>query len=239
MTPRCLLVSDLHLQHPDEPAASWFADELKVAADQRAQVVILGDLFEAWIGDDAAGPIGEWVGERLLRLHQQGCAVYFLHGNRDFLLGSSYAEHYGIKLLPGPTVVQLSQGLTLLLHGDELCTDDFQYQAFRQQVRNKKWQKEFLSQPVAERLKQAAQARKESTEHTQNSAMEIMDVNDDAVNRMFDHFGVRHMIHGHTHRPALHRYSHSMGERTRLVLGDWYQQAAPHWLNEPMIFDGE
>ena len=230
-----LLLSDLHLRSPDEPAAAWFAAELTRAREQAAQVFILGDLFEAWIGDDAPGPVGQWVCKIIKRLHSHGLQVYYRHGNRDVLLGRDYAQRCGMRILPGPTVVQLRQGPTLLLHGDELCTDDFAYQRFRRQVRDSAWQRQFLSLPVDERLRQARQARAASHQHTQQAAQEIMDVNQDAVARMFDHFGVRHMIHGHTHRPALHRYAHSHGERTRLVLGDWYQQPAPYWLDDTVV----
>ena len=235
VTQSCLLLSDIHLQHPAEPAARWFGDEIAEATQRQSQIFILGDLFEAWIGDDAPGEIGQWVGEKISLAKDAGCPIYFLHGNRDFLLGQDYAERYGMQILNGPSIVQMRQGPTLLLHGDELCTDDFKYQAFRQQVRNKDWQKAFLSQSIAERIKQAQAARAASSEHTQNVKEEIMDVNEEAVQRMFSHFGVRHMIHGHTHRPALHRYSHQQGERTRLVLGDWYQQAAPYWLDEEVV----
>lgn len=236
MSACCLLLSDLHLQHPTEPAAGWFAEVLAEAKKRSAQVFILGDLFEAWIGDDAPGAIGDWVAQQLSALSEHGCPLYYLHGNRDFLLGSTYAKRCGMKILMGPIVVQSRQGPTLLLHGDELCTDDFAYQQFRQQVRDQDWQQQFLSQPLEQRLAQAAQARAASQAHTTTAASEIMDVNNDAVARMFRHFQVRHMIHGHTHRPALHRYQHQQGEQTRLVLGDWYRQPAPHWLNEHLSF---
>lgn len=236
MTAQCLLISDLHLNHPDEAAVSWLQNELKLVLERQAQLFILGDLFEAWIGDDAATPIGLWLQQQLQPLASAGIAMYFLHGNRDFLVGTQFLESCGVQLLPGPTVVNFSQGPTLLLHGDELCTDDLPYQQFRQQVRNPQWQQQFLSQPVKERLRQAQQARAASKAHTSQAAESIMDVNEQAVTEMFKRYDVQHMIHGHTHRPKLHRYPTATGERTRLVLGDWYQQAAPHWLAESLSF---
>ncbi|GAB4192402.1 MAG: UDP-2,3-diacylglucosamine diphosphatase [Wenzhouxiangellaceae bacterium] len=228
----CLFLSDLHLQDPAEPAARWFAEVLDQARQRVAQIFILGDLFEAWIGDDAPGAVGDWVAAQLAPLAGDGIALYFMHGNRDFLVGEDYARRCGMRLLPGPVQIMLRQGPCLILHGDELCTDDQRYQAFRQQVRQDAWQQAFLDQPVSERLRQASAARDASREHTRASTTEIMDVNEDAVRQMFDHHGVRQMIHGHTHRPALHRYADRHDERTRLVLGDWGEAPAPHWLDE-------
>jgi UDP-2,3-diacylglucosamine hydrolase len=236
VTTKCLLISDLHLNHPEEKAAIWLQEELQRVYEQRAQLFILGDLFEAWIGDDAATPVGQWLQQQLGVLASADIPMYFLHGNRDFLVGTQFLESCGVQLLTGPTVVNMQQGPTLLLHGDELCTDDVAYQQFRQQVRNPLWQQQFLSQPISERIRQAQEARAASKEHTSQAAESIMDVNEQAVVAMFEQYQVQHMIHGHTHRPNLHRYGAPDGsqdhEKTRLVLGDWYRAAAPHWLDE-------
>ena len=186
-------------------------------------VYILGDLFEYWIGDDAVTPTASAVAEATSRLAAQGVKIGFQHGNRDFLLGERYALQAGFELLPETRVVDLYGTPTLLLHGDSLCTDDHEYQAFRAQSRSKEWQAAVLAMTVEERIAMAKNARESSEQHKGATAMSIMDVNEDAVQRAFAEFDVTRMIHGHTHRPATHEHELPGGVTgTRIVLADWY-----------------
>jgi UDP-2,3-diacylglucosamine hydrolase len=152
--------------------------------------------------------------------------VYFMHGNRDFLLGQRYAARCGMRILPDPSVINLFGQPALLLHGDTLCTDDVAYQGFRAQVRDPAWQANFLRQPIDRRRAFAEQARAASRQHQATAASAIMDVNPGEVERVLRRFGVRRMIHGHTHRPAVHRVELDGAEAERIVLGDWYAQGS-------------
>lgn len=226
-----LFASDLHLD-PSRPAiTALFLAFLRGPARRADALYLLGDLFEAWVGDDDDSALAAEVAEGLRALSDAGVPVAFLRGNRDFLLGADYAARCGMRLLPDPCVVPLYGRPTLLAHGDTLCTDDTAYQAFRRQVRDPAWQAGFLAQPLAARQAFAAQARAASAKHQQGvmaaaGGEAIVDANPDAVLATFEHYGVGHMIHGHTHRPALH--VHAGGGRTwlRAVLGDWYHQGS-------------
>ncbi|MDH3941874.1 MAG: UDP-2,3-diacylglucosamine diphosphatase, partial [Xanthomonadales bacterium] len=158
----------------------------------------------------------------LQALGSAGVKCYFMHGNRDFLVGRDYAERAGLKLLPEEQVINLFGTPTLLLHGDSLCTDDVEYQALRRQVRDPQWQAGVLALSIEERLEMAKSARQASLQHTQSSSMEIMDVNAAAVDDAFRRHGVPRMIHGHTHRPARHAVILESGPAERIVLADWY-----------------
>jgi UDP-2,3-diacylglucosamine hydrolase len=196
-------------------------------ATRADRLYILGDLFEVWIGDDALSETAKRVAEALQRLRAGGTACSFIHGNRDFLLGEDYARKAGLELLPEMTVVDLYGTPTLLLHGDTLCTDDVAYQAFRRQSRNPDWQAGILALPAEERMRLARNARDASRAHTGSAAMSIMDVNETAVIRAFQEHGVHRMIHGHTHRPAVHRHRLDDGETgERIVLADWYTEGS-------------
>jgi len=146
-----------------------------------------------------------------------------MHGNRDFLVGKAFADHCGMQLLPDPTVVTLHCHTVLLSHGDAWCTDDIDYQQFRQMVRNPEWQKTFLAQPITNRIQQAQEARIASQSHTAKSDSKIMDVNPNQIQQAFDKYSVKQIIHGHTHRPNDHHYA---GGLSRFVLGDWYNQSS-------------
>jgi UDP-2,3-diacylglucosamine hydrolase len=152
-----------------------------------------------------------------------GTPVYVMRGNRDFLMGARFEAETGCRLLPDPTVVDLYGEPTLLMHGDTLCTEDLEYQAFRRQVRDPRWQSGFLARPLAERAALAQKAREGSRMATQGKAEAIMDVTPEAVIETMQAHGVRQLIHGHTHRPAIHRLVLQSGEARRVVLGDWYQ----------------
>jgi UDP-2,3-diacylglucosamine hydrolase len=222
-----LFISDLHLD-AERPAIrdlfGRFIDEQARTADA---LYILGDLFEAWIGDDDPSGTGAFVADALRDLSTAGVPVYFMRGNRDFLLGNDYARRAGITILPDPAVVMLYGKPTLLMHGDTLCTDDVAYQQFRAQTRDPEWQRQFLSQPLEARAAFAAQARAASKAHQSglkaHGAMDaITDVSEATVAATMARFGIDTLIHGHTHRPAVHARD---GSR-RIVLGDWYEQGS-------------
>jgi UDP-2,3-diacylglucosamine hydrolase len=222
-----LFVSDLHLD-PERPAITElfgrFVDEEARGADA---LYILGDLFEAWVGDDDPSDAGAYVAERLRRLRGAGVPVRFIRGNRDFLLGGDYARRAGMDILPDPAVVPLYGKPVLLMHGDLLCSDDTAYQAFRAQTRDPRWQAQFLAQPLAARLAFAQQARAASKAHqsglqAQGAMDAITDATPATVADTFARYGIDRIIHGHTHRPKVH--DGRVG--TRIVLGDWYEQGS-------------
>ncbi|MDX1555124.1 MAG: UDP-2,3-diacylglucosamine diphosphatase [Xanthomonadales bacterium] len=213
-----LFISDLHLEDAQPDTTRLLLEFLAAEAARADALYILGDLFEYWIGDDVLTPTAEAVADAL-RTVAQATPVYFMHGNRDFLLGPAYAERARMTLLEDPTVVDLYGTPTLLMHGDTLCTDDHAYQAFRAQVRQPAFIEMFLGKTVQERIAMAREARDASKAHTGHAAMEIMDVNEDAVRAAFEAHGVVRMIHGHTHRPAIHDRDDG---RQRIVLGAWH-----------------
>ena len=219
-----LFISDLHLDESRPRIVDLFVQLLAGPARDASAFYILGDWFESWIGDDDDAPLATEVAQATRALHDHGTPIYFMHGNRDFLLGSDYAERAGITLLDDPTVVELEGRRTLLMHGDTLCTDDVEYQKFRAMVRDPRWQTQFLSRPLTERRAFAAQARGESRKHTAEAKAEIMDVNQDAVEAAMRAHRVQRLIHGHTHRPATHRFDLDGVPAERIVLGDWYEQ---------------
>jgi UDP-2,3-diacylglucosamine hydrolase len=222
-----LFISDLHLEDRRPEMTAQLLALLQGEAREAEALYILGDLFEFWIGDDVLSPTAERVADGLKTLSGTGVPCYFMHGNRDFLIGPDYAERAGLQLLPETVELDLYGDPTLLLHGDTLCTDDVAYQAFRQQVRNPAWQQAFLQQSVEERLAIARQARDASKQHTSSASMEIMDVNQQAVNDAYSTHGLRHMIHGHTHRPNFHEHTLDDGEGAyRIVLADWYRSGS-------------
>jgi UDP-2,3-diacylglucosamine hydrolase len=218
-----LFISDLHLEDTRPDALQWLLGLLSGPARSSEALYILGDLFEYWIGDDAASPAALELARRTRELVAAGVSCHFIHGNRDFLLGESYAAAAGLKLLPETCVVDLYGTPTLLLHGDTLCSDDVEYQAVRRQTRAPAWQATVLAMPVEQRQRMAAEARDASRKYTGSAAAGIMDVNQTAVVDAFREHAVQRMIHGHTHRPAVHRHDLGggvLGER--IVLADWY-----------------
>ena len=221
-----LFVSDLHL---DDARPHIVADfERFCAGEARGAdaLYVLGDLFEAYIGDDDDAALNARIARTLRGVADAGVPVRFIAGNRDFLLGRDYARRCGVQLLDDGTVIDLYGTPTLILHGDVLCTDDAAYLAFRKQVRDPKWQAAFLARPLAERRAFAAQARDASRAHTSTTDMAIMDVNQTAVEAAIRDAGVTRMIHGHTHRPAIHDFTLDGQPAQRIVLGDWYEQGS-------------
>lgn len=219
-----LFISDLHLDASRPEITRLFLAFLEGEAAEADALYILGDLFEAWIGDDASDALGDEVADALARLRARGVPCFYLHGNRDFLLGDAYARRARMTLLPDPSLVQIGGETVLLMHGDTLCTDDAPYQAFRTQTRDPKWQRAFLARPIAERQQFAAQARAESQRYTKSLADAITDVNADSVSSALSAHRVETLIHGHTHRPAIHVLGSANARR--IVLGDWYEQGS-------------
>ncbi len=221
-----LFISDLHLEDSAPEQTEWLLGFLDGPARNAAAVYILGDLFEFWIGDDAVSATARQVAKATSALHAGGVPCYFMHGNRDFLLGEKYASAAKLKLLPESLVIDLYGTPTLLLHGDTLCTDDQEYQAFREQVRDPAWQSAILALSIEQRLEMALSARDASSRHTGAAPVEIMDVNMEAVANAFRKYKTSRMIHGHTHRPATHLVDLGDFTAERFVLAAWYQQGS-------------
>lgn len=226
-----LFISDLHLDDSRPEVNALFGDFLAGQARAADALYILGDLFEAWIGDDDPSDTGRFVAAKLRALSDSGVPVHFMHGNRDFLVGHAYAERAGMTLLPDPSVVVLHGRPVLLMHGDTLCTDDVAYQQFRAQSRDPQWQAGFLAQPLAARQAFAGQARAASRAHQaglrEAGAMDaITDVAPATVEATLRTFGIDTLVHGHTHRPAVHALDVDGRACTRTVLGDWHEQGS-------------
>ncbi|MBK8454553.1 MAG: UDP-2,3-diacylglucosamine diphosphatase [Thiofilum sp.] len=220
-------ISDLHL-FPNRPhSMALLLQFLDYLARHRPQgLYILGDLFEYWVGDDVlAHPLGVGfmpVVEAFSRLSAQGVPIAFQHGNRDFLVGKAFAAQTGFILLPDQHLIDLYGIPTLLMHGDSLCTDDHAYQQLRTQLRNPQWQEQFLSLPLEQRIAQAQALRAESQAQMHTKAETILDVTPAAVKDVMQQYQLTQLIHGHTHRPAIHKFFIHEQYCKRIVLGDWY-----------------
>ena len=222
-----LFIADLHLDDSRPRITDLF--ERYLAGDEvrgADALYILGDLVEAWIGDDDDAELPQRIAAATHAVREAGVPVYFMVGNRDFLLGENYARRAGFELLDDGTVHTLYGQPTLLMHGDVLCTDDHAYQAVRRQVRAPEWKAHILSMPLDARRTFAAKARADSKAHTGSTMEAIMDVNADAVAAAMRQAGVTRLIHGHTHRPAIHRFELDGKPAERIVLGDWYEQGS-------------
>lgn len=226
MSHSTLFVSDLHLD-PARPAIGrLFIELLEGTARQAQALYILGDLFEVWVGDDARAEHTESIVHALAELTRSGVPVWVMHGNRDFLLGGAFEAATGCTLIADPTVINLHGTATLLMHGDTLCTHDHEYQAFRRKVRDPEWQRAFLAKSPEERWAIVTGLRTRSREQTSRKPPAIMDVNPEAVVKAMRGHGVVRLIHGHTHRPAIHELSVDGERAQRLVLGDWYTRGS-------------
>jgi len=208
-----VFLSDLHLEDPDSPTFRTFAMLLERESSQAESLFILGDLTEVWVGDDDDGPLARALRSVLAEASNR-CSIYIMHGNRDFLLGESFAVETGVTLINDPLL--LSDG-TLVAHGDAFCIDDAAYQALREQFRSPSWQREILDQTLEARRGLAMALRTESRKANANKAANIMDVAEQEVARVVAQQGARRLIHGHTHRPGLHTCSWGI----RYVLGAW------------------
>lgn len=219
-----LFVSDLHLSEDRPKVTRGFFRFLKERACEAEALYILGDFFDAWIGDDDDSRLVRDVAAHLAAVSAGGTRVYLMHGNRDFLMGRDYARACGAELLPDPSVINLYGHPTLLMHGDSLCTQDAEYMAFRRQVRTPEWQAEVLALPLDKRRELAASLRRQSTSMNSNKASDIMDVTPEEVTRAMRKAEASLLIHGHTHRPARHPVALDQANGERIVLGDWHEQ---------------
>ena len=217
-----IFISDLHLCATRPLIAGVFFDFLRGDARQADALYILGDLFEYWAGDDDHTPFNQQVTTALREYSQGGTPLYFMHGNRDFLIGADFLASTGATLLNDPELIDIEGLPTLLLHGDTLCTDDIKYLAFRKKVRDPIYQQQFLAQTLASRKQIIAGLRAENVEEKQQKSEAIMDVAPRAVEAVMREYGCSRMIHGHTHRPALHHHWVDGTRCERRVLGDWY-----------------
>ncbi|MDT8437445.1 MAG: UDP-2,3-diacylglucosamine diphosphatase [Wenzhouxiangellaceae bacterium] len=219
-------MSDLHLG-PSHPAITeQFLAWLAGPARQARRLLILGDLFETWIGDDADGALERTVAAALRDLADAGVETAFLHGNRDFLLGAAYCQRAGLRLLNQPLQLKLAGVETVLLHGDQLCTADRAYQAYRARVLNPDWQRRMLARPLFFRRSLARALRLASRLRNRKPDPVRADVTEDAVLDLFRKSGARRIIHGHTHRPGRHLHTIDGQTRERIVLGDWYEDGS-------------
>lgn len=227
-----VMASDMHLGSDAPRTTERFFAALASETVGVRHVFLLGDLFEAWVGDDTQDPIAEALAERLWDLVQRGTHVWLMRGNRDFMLDvpmpahravTPYSQRCGAMRLDDPCVVNWHGQPTVLSHGDFLCTDDHAYQAWRQTCRAPNWQTQFVQRSLDERIELGRKARDSSTAGKRTTPQELMDVNQAAVDRLLDRAQARHLIHGHTHRPGQHRWIpvHDAHPRCRTVLTDW------------------
>ena len=221
-----LFIADLHL-HTEEPAiTAGFLHFLNGVAREADALYILGDLFEAWIGDDDPNPLHQRVASAIRALVDSGVPCYFIHGNRDFLLGKRFARESGMQLLPQEKVLELYGRKVLIMHGDTLCTDDAGYQAFRAKVHQPWLQTLFLALPLFIRHRVAAKMRAGSRAANSSKSLAIMDVNQQAVIEAMEKHRVQWLIHGHTHRPAVHQLTANDAPAWRAVLGAWHSEGS-------------
>ncbi|MEK9994472.1 MAG: UDP-2,3-diacylglucosamine diphosphatase [Hydrogenophilales bacterium] len=215
---KSIFVSDIHLTQNNELIKNSFFSFLDNFPEEVNNLFIVGDLFDLWIGDDVRNELVEDLHLKLRKITNNKKNIFFFHGNRDFLVGESFCKTSNIKLISEPTVFEFFGYKTLILHGDQLCTEDVDYQNFCKIVRNEQWQSEFLSLSIPERLKIAQNVRKESSVSLANKDDYITDVADRTVLKYFEKYRVTHMIHGHTHRPKIHLVENNF---SRLVIPDW------------------
>lgn len=219
-----LLISDLHLQEERPDITRAFLDLLEGRARQAQALYILGDFFEAWIGDDAMTPYQASICQALRALSDSGTQIFLMHGNRDFLIGQAFCKAADCTLLNDPCVVEMGGEPVLLMHGDSLCTRDLAYMKLRRYLRNplSLWVLRHL--PLSTRQKLARKLRSESRTQTRMKANDIVDVTPEEVPRVMQQHGVRTLVHGHTHRPAIHKLALGNTPARRIVLGDWDRQ---------------
>ena len=221
MKPR--FISDIHLSEDSPHLTNAFKTFLNESKESCTHLFILGDLFEIWIGDDDDSAFNQEIKKILTDFTSDGPETFFMHGNRDFLVGEAFAKETGITILPDPFNLEINNQKVILSHGDFLCTDDKDYIDFRNQVRDQDWQNNFLKKTINERKQIAATLRTDSKEATLKKSDEITDVNNQSVEDFINEHQPDLFIHGHTHRPNIH----DVGVSKRIVLGDWGEQG---WL---------
>ncbi|WP_220813286.1 UDP-2,3-diacylglucosamine diphosphatase [Pseudomonas paralcaligenes] len=219
-----LLISDLHLEEERPDITRAFLHFLRTRAREAEALYILGDFFEVWIGDDGMSPFQQGIARALRELSDAGTRIYLMHGNRDFLIGRAFCRAAGCTLLKDPSIVQFNGEPVLLMHGDSLCTLDVGYMKLRRWLRNPLTLFILRHLPLATRHKLARKLRSESRAQTRMKASEIVDVTPEEVPRIMAEHGVRTLIHGHTHRPAVHELQVGGENARRIVLGDWDKQ---------------
>ncbi|MDX1406329.1 MAG: UDP-2,3-diacylglucosamine diphosphatase [Woeseiaceae bacterium] len=221
-----LFISDLHLDATRPEVSEQFLKFLKDEATHADALYILGDLFETWVGDDDPNPHYATIKAGLRGLKSHRVKVFFMHGNRDFAIGDRFASETGVQLLPDPHIAELYGEQVLLSHGDRYCTDDIKYQTVRKMRRDPVWLQNMLNKPLRERLAFAEKARAASAAHGGAANEKIMDVNQGAIERALLRANVDTMLHGHTHRPNIHRFTIDGQPAVRIVLGDWFEQGS-------------
>ena len=219
-----LFISDLHLDVERPESLERFVGFVKNEAIYAERLFILGDMFEVWIGDDENDPRFDPVLDALASLRTYEVPCYIMHGNRDFLIGDTFSDRTGCRIMSDYVTVEVYGKTMLLTHGDLLCTDDVPYMRLRTTVRDESWQVSFLKKPIGERREIAASMRAQSKTETASKPSDIMDVNQAAVEETMRSHGVLYLIHGHTHRPGVHRFELDGQNATRVVLGDWYDE---------------
>ena len=221
-----LFISDLHLSGERENITKLFIEFLNERASHADALYILGDLFEVWPGDDMIQPDYQESITALKQLAENGVPIFVMRGNRDFLMAQQFSQITGATLIEDPTTIDLYGTPTLLMHGDTLCTDDVDYQKFRSMVRDPDWQSDFLSMSSEERLAITKKYRGISKTAMADKTMDIMDANQQAIESAMLEQNIQQLIHGHTHRPAIHNFSINEKQMKRIVLGDWYEQGS-------------
>lgn len=226
MKQEILFISDLHISIEKREITRRFLTFLKSRAVKAKELYILGDLFDAWIGDDDFTPPNNKIRKQLKQLSDSGTQIYLQQGNRDFLLGEKFCQDTGITLLDDYAVIELNGIRTLLTHGDLLCTDDFAYQAFRAKSHTNEWKNNVLSKALLIRLLAARWYRFRSHFHKRKKTQDIMDVNQQTVEAVMQKYQCLRLIHGHTHRPGIHLFTVNKQNAERFVLGDWKKDHA-------------
>ena len=221
-----LFISDLHLSGERENITKLFINFLDQRASNADALYILGDLFEVWPGDDMIQPDYEESIAKMKQLADNGLPLFIMQGNRDFLMAEKFSEVSGATLIEDPTVIDLYGTPTLLMHGDTLCSDDIDYQMFRTMVRDPRWKEDFFAKPNEERLAMTSKYRNISKTETARKKMEVMDVNQQTVEQVMLEKNIHQLIHGHTHRPAIHDFIVDNKNMKRIVLGDWFEQGS-------------
>ena len=226
MTSFTYFISDLHLSADRDDINQCLFEFLRKQAPHADALYVLGDLFEVWIGDDDKNSFTLSIAKAFSILRQSGVPIYFIHGNRDFLIRQRFAKQAGFKILPEQVVIDLYGEPTLIMHGDELCTKDIEYQIFRKKARSWWWPRIMLSLPLSKRKKIATKGRATSKQKQSKLNADIMDVTSEEVVTCMKKFAVKKLIHGHTHRPAIHTLEIDGQPAQRIVLGDWYEQGS-------------
>jgi UDP-2,3-diacylglucosamine hydrolase len=212
-------ISDLHLSENTSSVTEGFFEFLKTTAQELSHLYILGDLFEAWVGDDDDSELATSVMQKINHATQNGLEIFFIHGNRDFLCGQKFAEQSNLTLLPDPFFLNFFDLKIALSHGDSFCIEDLEYIKFKKEVRSQEWQLEFLQKSLNDRLNIASNMRDASQKNNINKDFAIMDVTPIAIEDFFAEHHIDLLIHGHTHRPN----THQINSGTRIVLGDWHK----------------